>query len=181
MRAAGWLGWAVLVLTVVAAAGYWAIVLGQDTPLGPVPFIVSGLLLASGGGSALGSSKAIPAPLRAILLGWSALTLLALASIAFSIGAFLLPIALVAIVAMLAGTWSERRGWGIPGAALGGVLGVATIVAFVSVEPYLPPTCPNHQPGLITGSTDYPAGLLTPAVHISWSCEDGRLVTWRTS
>src|SRR5579859_1229019 len=138
MRAAGWLGWAVLVLTVVAAAGYWAIVLGQDLPFGPVPFIVSGLLLVPGGASALGGSKAVAAPLRAILLGWSALTLLALASIAFSIGAFLLPIALLAIVTMLAGAWPERRAWGIPGAVLGGVLGVATIVAFVSLEPYLP-------------------------------------------
>jgi hypothetical protein len=176
-----WLGPAVLVLTAAATIGYWAIQLSQETGLGWGPVIVSALLLVPGAGCAIGSSNLLPGPVRAAILGWSAMTLLALAGIAFSIGLALLPIAALAVVVMVIGVGSAKGAWGLPAAAFGGALGVATIVAFLSLEPYLPPQCPNHQPGRVVGGTDYQAGLLTPAVHISWVCEDGRLVTYQTS
>jgi hypothetical protein len=178
---AGWLGPAVLLLAVVATAGYWAILNGQGTGVGWAGYAVSALILVPALCCALGTWFLGPGAARAILLGWSALTLLALAVIAAaSIGLALLPIAVLAILAAVFSTPAARGFRGLPAAGLGGLLGIATVVAFLSLEPFLPPDCP-HQAGSVSGTSDYPAGLFTPAVHISWECQDGRLVHWRTS
>jgi hypothetical protein len=174
-----WLGWAVLALTVVATGAYWSIIVGQGTGFSWIPIVVTTLLLGPGVASAVGSAKVLPGPAGAILLSWSALTLLSLASIAFSIGMFLYPIGLLALATMLVGAWSARW-WGLPAAALGGLLGVATILGFLSLEPYLPPDCPN-QKGHASGSTSWPADWLHPAVYTTWECQDGRLIQWQTS
>ena len=176
------LGLVVLALGAIVCAGYWAILSTQPAGgpgAGLVAYLVTGLILLPAAGCAAGAWNPGSSWQRLLLLGWSALTLLALAVIAvFSIGILVLPVALLTVAALVLVARRGWRGWALPAVVLGSTLGVATVVAFVSVEPFLPPTCPG--PGDLTAESGWPAGLFTPAVTVTYTCHDGRLVTWTT-
>jgi hypothetical protein len=169
------------VLAVVATAGYWAILVRQASGIGWVAYVVSALILVPALGCAIGTSPLVSGSVRAILLSWSAFTLLALAVIAgFSIGIFLLPSALLAVAAAVIATRSVRSLWAVASATIGAIAGVATIIGFLSSEPYLPPDCPTQR-GFASGTTEYGPGLFSPGVRITWECRDGRLLRWQTA
>jgi hypothetical protein len=178
---ASWLGLSVLLLAVVATVGYVAFLFSQGSAVGQTAYLVMGLILLPAAGCALGTSSWVSNSVRPVLLGWAALTLLAMTVIgAMSIGIFVLPAAILAAAAMVIGARSVPAMVGLPTAGLGAFLGVATVFAFLTIEPYLPPDCPQ-QAGRITGSSGWPRGLFTPALHVDWVCQDGRLVSWQTS
>jgi hypothetical protein len=174
-----WIGLTVLLLGVVTVAGYWLIIARQGAIDEVwIPYLVSGLILVPSAACAIGASGRLTGRPQVLVLAWSAVTLLALAFITgFSIGFALLPAGLLTCYVWAVAGQRNRTLWTISVGFAGALLGVATVVGFLSLEPFLPPSCPSRT-GSLTGGSDYSAGLLTPPVHITYACRDGKLVTW---
>lgn len=161
------------VLALIVDGVYLGLIIGQGNTDQPwrvafVAVVIALLAIAV----MLGAAKS-SAGWAAACLGFAAVGLLTLSVIAgFSIGILLVPSALLGIataIAAIAG--GPNRGATAGLAGLGAILALGILFAGFTLVPLAPPGCPSGV-GHVEGSI-HDGGHVT-----TFTCENGRLVTW---